>query len=68
MNDKCEDCGGKEFTVYNSERGVLACTGCGQFLPLPTRRITIKSIIDKMLNTGKEINTVGFIKELREEV
>ena len=27
----CEDCGGKEFKVYNEEKNLFCCAECGQF-------------------------------------
>jgi len=35
----CDDCGGREFGVYNKSAGVLFCHGCGQFTTLkPTNQ------------------------------
>lgn len=32
----CDDCGGREFGVYNKNAAVLFCHGCGQFTTLKT--------------------------------
>jgi predicted nucleic acid-binding Zn-ribbon protein len=46
--EKCEDCGCKEFTVYNEEKAILACAECGQFNEIAKPLIAEKDAVAKL--------------------